>query len=183
MSLIRFHRPRLLQVRLLLALETERLSLHVSNFSCFLKQIVSLPHSSASDAPIHPSVPAIARANLASRDLFSGVSSQVQYGRVVRCDKLNAVGAYTGPVLGVGTFRVGDETGKEKSRSSVVPDNLGRDSSRRMTGARARGDRGTLCVDGDTSPGESVIGGRSEGVLVKGVVVSKALVGGSMLLL
>ena len=183
MLLIRSHRLRLQQVHLLLALDTERLLPHVSNFACFLKQTVNSPQSSASDAPIHPSVPAIARANLASRELFSGVSSQVQYGRVVRCDKLNAVGANTGPVLGVGTFRVGDETGKEKSRSSVAPDNLGRDSSLRMTGARARGDRDTLCVDGDTSPGERAIGGRSVGVLVKGVVVSKALVGGSMLLL
>ena len=126
----------------------------------------------------------MARANLASRELFSGVSSQVQYGRVVRCDKLNAVGANAGPVLGVGIFRVGDKTGKEKGRSSVTPDNFGRDSSLRMTGcARARGDRDTLCVDGDTSPGARVIGGRSVGVLVKGVDVSRALMGGSILLL
>ena len=126
----------------------------------------------------------MARANLASRELFSGVSSQVQYGRVVRCDKLNAVGANTGPVLGVGTIRVGDKTGKEKGRSSMAPDNLGRDNSLRMTGcARARGDRDTLCEDGDTSPGARVIGGRSVDVLVKGVGVSRALVSGSIILL
>jgi hypothetical protein len=58
---------------------------------------------------------------------------------VVRCDKLNAVGATTGPVRGVGIC-VG-EMGKANGRSSVAPDNLGRDSSLRMTGcARARGD-------------------------------------------
>jgi hypothetical protein len=45
----------------------------------------------------------MARANLASRALFSGVSSQVQYGRVVPCDKLNAVGVSAGPVPGEGT--------------------------------------------------------------------------------
>lgn len=141
-----------------------------------------LPHSSASDAPIHPSVPAMARANLASRELFSGVSSQVQYGRVVRCDKLNAVGATTGLVPGV-DICVG-ETGKENGRSSVAPDNLGRDSSLRMTGcARARGDRETFCVEGvgearrveDTSPGARFIGGRSVDVLVAGVDVSGTL--------
>jgi hypothetical protein len=141
---------------------------------------VSLPHSSASDAPIHPSVPAMARANLASRELFSGVSSQVQYGRVVRCDKLNAVGATTGPERGVGIC-VG-EMGKANGRSSVAPDNLGRDSSLRMTGcARARGDRDTLCVDGDTSPGARFIGGRSVDVLVAGVGASRTLAGGSKL--
>ena len=88
----------------------------------------------------------MARAIPASRELFSGVSSQVQYGRVVRCDKLNAVGATTGPERGVGIC-VG-EMGKANGRSSVAPDNLGQDSSLRMTGcARARGDRDTLCVD------------------------------------
>ena len=98
----------------------------------------------------------------------------------MRCDKLNAVGATTGPVRGVGIC-VG-ETGKANGRSSVAPDNLGRDSSLRMTGcARARGDRDTLCVDGDTSPGARFIGGRSVDVLDAGVDVSRTLVGGSML--
>jgi hypothetical protein len=124
----------------------------------------------------------MARANLASRELFSGVSSQVQYGRVVRCDKLNAVGATTGPVPGVGIC-VG-ETGKASGRSSLVPDNLGRDSSLRMTGcARASGERDTLCVDGDASPGARFIGGRSVDVLVAGLDVSRTQAGGSMLLL
>ena len=117
----------------------------------------------------------MARANLASRELFSGVSSHVQYGRVVRCDKLNAVGATTGPVRGAGIY-VG-ETGKANGRSSVEPDSLGRDSSLRMTGcARARGDR-----DGDTSPGARFIGGRSVEVLDAGVDASRILAGGSKL--
>jgi len=122
----------------------------------------------------------MARANLASLALFSGFSSQVQYGRVVRCDKLNAVGTSTGPVIGVG--RCGGETGKEMGRSSMAPDNLGRDNSLRMTGcARARGDFDTLCVDGDTGPDARVIGGRSVGVLVVGADGAKT--GDSMLLL
>lgn len=91
---------------------------------------------------------------------------------------MNAVGANTGPDPEVGIFW--GETGKEKRRSSVVPDNLGRDSSLRMTGcARERGDRDTL--DGDTSPGARVIGGRSVDVLVRGpgVDISRTLAGGS----
>lgn len=114
----------------------------------------------------------MALANLASRLPFSGVSSQVQYGRVVACDKLNAVGVSTGPVTGVGTR--GGETGKLKGRSSGETDNLGRDNSRRMTGcARASGDLDTLCVDGDTGPDEREIGGRSVTVLVAGVAVDE----------
>ena len=85
----------------------------------------------------------MALANLASRVLFSGVSSQVQYERVVRCDKLKAVGASVDLASGVGTR--GGETGNKTGRSSVEPDSLGRDSKRRMTGcARARGDFETL---------------------------------------
>ena len=96
----------------------------------------------------------------------------------MRCDKLNAVGANTGTEPEVGIFW--GETGKEKRRSSGAPDNLGRDSSLRMTGcARERGDRDTLCVDGDTSPGARVIGGRSVDVLVRGLDVSRTLAGGS----
>jgi hypothetical protein len=141
---------------------------------------VSIPQSSVSDAPIHPSVPAMALENLASRLLFSGVSSQVQYGRLVPCDKLNAVGASIGPVSGVGMR--GGETGKPNGRSSVRPDNLGRDNSRRMTGcARASGDLDTFSVDGDTGPDEREIGGRSVGALVVGVGVAELC--GSMPLL
>jgi hypothetical protein len=100
----------------------------------------------------------------------------------VRCDKLNAVGATTGPVRGVGASICIGETGKANGRSSVAPDNLGRDSSLRITGcARARGDRDTLCVDEDTGPGARFIGGRSVDVLVAGVDVSRTLAGGSML--
>jgi len=100
----------------------------------------------------------------------------------VRCDKLNAIGATTGPARGVGICM--GETGKANGRSSVAPDNLGRDSSLRMTGcARARGDRDTDCVDGDTGPGARFIGGRSVDVLVVGVDVSRTLAGGSKLLL
>ena len=120
----------------------------------------------------------MALANLASRVLFSGVSSQVQYERVVRCDKLKAVGASIGPVSGVGTR--GGETGNEKGRSSE-PDSLGRDSKRRMTGcARARGDFEILWVEGDFGPDVRDMGGRSV-VLV--VVVAADGIGGSVLLL
>jgi hypothetical protein len=137
---------------------------------------VCIPHSPASVALIHPSVPAMARANLASRALFSGFSSHVQYGRVVRCDKLNAVGARAGPVAGVG--RWGGESGK-MGRSSVTPDNLGRDNSLRMTGcARARGDLDTLGVDGDAGPDARLIGGRRVGVPV--VCAGEAKTCGSM---
>jgi hypothetical protein len=119
----------------------------------------------------------MALANLASLLLFSGVSSHVQYGRVVACDKLNAVGARIGPVSGVGMR--GGETGKLNGRSSVEPDNLDRDNSRRMTGcARARGDLDTLCVDGDTGPEERETGGRSVGT-----AIAVAELGGSMPLL
>jgi hypothetical protein len=53
-----------------------------------------------------------------------------------------------------------------------------------MTGcARARGDRDTLCVDGDTSPGARLIGGRSVDVLIAaGVDASMILAGNSKLL-
>jgi hypothetical protein len=133
---------------------------------------VGIPQSSVSDAPIHPSVPAMALANLASRLPFSGVSSQVQYGRLVACDKLNAVGESTGPVSGVGTR--GGETGKPNERSSVWPDNLGRDNSRRMTGcARASGDFDALCVEGNADPDVREIGGRSVGALVASVAVAE----------
>ena len=145
----------------------------------FLASRWRLPHSSASVAPIQPSVPAMALANLASRVLFSGVSSQVQYERAVRCDRLKAVGASIGPVSSVGT--PGGDTGNEKRRSSVEPDNLGRDSKRRMTGcARARGDFETPWVEGDLGPDVRDMGGRSV-VLVVGVVMDG--MGGSVLLL
>src|SRR5260221_1799449 len=122
----------------------------------------------------------MARANLASRVLFSGRSSQVQYGRVVRCDKLNAVGASAGPVAGVGRCGGEPETGTAVGRSSVTPDNLGRESSLRITGcARARGDLDTLCVDGDTGPDVRVIGGRRVGALA--VRPDEAETGGSIL--
>jgi hypothetical protein len=115
----------------------------------------------------------MARANLASRVRFSGFSSHVQYGRFVRCDRLNAVGTRVGPVTGVG--RRGGETGKVMGRSSVKPANLGRDNSLRMTGcARARGDLDTLCVDGDTGPDARVIGGRRVGVPIVGAGEAKA---------
>jgi hypothetical protein len=122
----------------------------------------------------------MALANLASRLPFSGVSSQVQYERLVACDKLNAVGESIGPVSGVGTR--GGETGKPNERSSVRPDNLGRDNSRRMTGcARASGDLDALCVEGDTVPDVREIGGRSVGALVANVVIAEP--GSSMPLL
>ena len=121
----------------------------------------------------------MALANLASRVLFSGVSSQVQNEREVRCDKLKAVGASKDLVSGVGTR--GGETGNKKGRSSVEPDSLGRDSKRRMTGcARARGDFETIWVDGDFGPDVRDMGGRSV-VLVVGVVADE--MGGSVLLL
>ena len=122
----------------------------------------------------------MARANLASRALFSGRSSQVQYGRAVWCDKLNAVGASAGPVARVGRCGGELETGTVGGRSSVTPDNLGRESNLRITGcARARGDLDTLCVDGDTGPDVRVIGGRRVGAL--DVRPDEAGTGGSIL--
>ena len=98
----------------------------------------------------------------------------------MRCDRLNAVGTRTGPVTGVG--RRGGETGKEMGRSSVKPDNLGRDNSLRMTGcARARGDLDTLCAEGDTGPDARVIGGRRVGVPIVGAGEAEAR--GSVLLI
>jgi hypothetical protein len=121
----------------------------------------------------------MALANLASRVLFSGVSSQVQYERVVRCDKLKAVGASIDLASGVGTR--GGETGNKEGRSSLEPDSLGRDSKRRMTGcARARGDFETLWAEGDFGPDVREMGERSV-VLVVGAVVDG--MGGSVLLL
>lgn len=155
--------------------------MYVSSLSFFFfKQAANIPPSSASVETIHPSVPAMARANLASRALFSGRSSQVQYGRVVRCDKLNAVGASAARVAGVGRCGGEPETEKGVGRSSVTPDNLGRESSLRITGcARARGDLDTLCVDGDTGPDVRVIGGRRVGALA--VKPDEAETGGSIL--
>ena len=180
MSWSQFRRQRLRQAHFLLAPETERLSQDVSSLSLFFNQAVSIPHSSTSVETIHPSVPAMARANLASRALFLGRSSQVQYGRAVRCDKLNAVGASAGPVAGEGRCGGEPETGTAVGRSSVTPDNLGRESSLRITGcARARGDLDTLCVDGDTDPDLRVIGGRRVGALA--ARPDEAETGGSIL--
>lgn len=98
----------------------------------------------------------------------------------MRCDKLNAVGPSAGTVVWVGRYGGEPETETGVGRSSVTPDNLGRESSLRITGcARARGDLDTLCVDGDTGPDVRVIGGRRVGALA--VRPDEAGIGGSIL--